>query len=644
MRKAPSPRSAAAVQILLPVWGLAYIRQFLRFCIPTLLAPGNIPAITSTIPTKFILLTRSEDVPLIETHPAWQSLANTCTVEIRLIDDLVTRDNHTAVLTLAFHRAISEAGLTACETCFFFLNSDFLIADGSLLNVLRRIQKGASGVLAGNFQIVAEDVFPLLRSKIGTRSKTYTVSARELLSFSFPHFHPTTVANIVNLGLAHNSHTNRLFWRVDENTLLGRFYLAHVIAIKPERTVDHISAPYDYSFIPEMCASERVEVITDSDEYCCVEMQFRNYASDWLRVGPLTPATLGKSLSEWATAQHHGTSLQNVYFHTKGIPQEDKTIEAADRFIEAASCFISPSPAPFRDHPYWQRSIAVHFERHGRPMEKDDWGHFVEESNSKRSQFERAIHSVKTRLFGWPPQVTIIHPLWKDYSIVSQYIGEMHEDELALLVAHRPTSYTNWLAKQPRVRSFELQTLNTLVRSEYLRHANNFDLALLFITSPIVAGARQAVARMIPLLRPGGRLLIMIDGNALADHSAQTLSLLATMDLHLESSFFYESNITKRTLLRMLASLRVIDERESKDRDTPSLWSCIASIPILAVIGLMNLFGPAGRTTGRPGVRYSSAVLVLRRSLDADPTRLPDDLDRQPEKHLIDIAPLGALT
>ena len=30
-----------AVNVLLPIWGLRYVRQFLEFCLPTLLAPGT---------------------------------------------------------------------------------------------------------------------------------------------------------------------------------------------------------------------------------------------------------------------------------------------------------------------------------------------------------------------------------------------------------------------------------------------------------------------------------------------------------------------------------------------------------------------------------------------------------------------------
>ena len=35
----------SAIKVLMPVWGSRYIRQFLEFCLPTMLAPGNIPAL-----------------------------------------------------------------------------------------------------------------------------------------------------------------------------------------------------------------------------------------------------------------------------------------------------------------------------------------------------------------------------------------------------------------------------------------------------------------------------------------------------------------------------------------------------------------------------------------------------------------------
>ena len=83
-------------------------------------------------------------------------LRSVCDVEISVIDDLITGDNYSTTITLAYARAVRAAGDAMLDTCFFFMISDYIVADGSLANVLARMQAGYSGVVAGNFQVVEE--------------------------------------------------------------------------------------------------------------------------------------------------------------------------------------------------------------------------------------------------------------------------------------------------------------------------------------------------------------------------------------------------------------------------------------------------------------------------------------------------------
>src|SRR5262245_13801027 len=136
--------SAKACAVLMPVWGGAFVRQFLDSCLPTLLAAGNLPALARTLPTRFVLLTQTSDVAGITAHPAWHQLAQCCSTEIMPIDDLIVDGQHHATLTLAYTRALRAAGTALPDTVFMFLVGDYLVADGSLLAALRRIQAGAS--------------------------------------------------------------------------------------------------------------------------------------------------------------------------------------------------------------------------------------------------------------------------------------------------------------------------------------------------------------------------------------------------------------------------------------------------------------------------------------------------------------------
>ena len=188
----------SAIKVLMPVWGSRYVRQFLEFCLPTMLAPGNIPALARRLPCTFVVMTSQRDEFLIRHHPAWHRLAEICDVEVQLIDDLITDGNHSTTITLAFTRAVRESGPQMLDTCFIFLVCDYLMADGALAHVLTRIQAGSSGVLACNFQIVAEDAIPFLRRRIDPTRIEISLPPRELLRWALGHLHSATAANIVN--------------------------------------------------------------------------------------------------------------------------------------------------------------------------------------------------------------------------------------------------------------------------------------------------------------------------------------------------------------------------------------------------------------------------------------------------------------
>src|ERR1700724_642807 len=301
-REQRSPPKAAT--LLLPVWGYSYVRQFLECGLPTLLAPGNVPARARARTTEFIVLTRADDESFIVEHPAFKQLDSVCKTTIHPIDHLITDGNYSTTITLAFTEAVREVGEDMVDTCFFFLVSDYIVADGSFANALKRMQQGTSAVVVGNMQVARESALPWLQERLAGNELGLALAPRELMQWALNNLHPLVLANIVNLPFSHNTDSNRLFWRVDGNTMIGRFYLMHMLIGRPEITDFIIGSSCDYSFIPEMCPSGHVDAITDSDEYLVIEMQARMHESKFLRPGPIQVAPLAQSLSEWTTAVH----------------------------------------------------------------------------------------------------------------------------------------------------------------------------------------------------------------------------------------------------------------------------------------------------------------------------------------------------
>src|SRR6202035_4675069 len=168
------------------------------------------------------------------------------------------------------------------------------------------------------------------------------------------------IANTVNLPMSHNSHSNRLFWRVDADTMVGRFYLMHMLCVRPENIDFVIGASCDYSFVPEMCPSGNIAVMTDSDDYLVVELQRRDYEWENLRPGPVVAAELAQSLAEWTTDYHRRNVAQTVVFHAADRPADlAQFLARSDAFVEDVRQSLVAPPLDHRLHPYWLGSIAV---------------------------------------------------------------------------------------------------------------------------------------------------------------------------------------------------------------------------------------------------------------------------------------------
>jgi hypothetical protein len=616
----------AAIKVLLPAWGMHHVRVFLEFCLPTLLAPGNVPALAKALPCTFVVMTSLEDAPVIREHPTWRRLEAICPVEVKLIDDLITDGNHTTTITLAYARAVRETGLQSLDTLFIFLVSDYLVADGSLANVLAHLQAGASGVLAGNFQIVAEDAMPLLRRRIDATKVEIALPPRELLSWTLGQLHPATMANIVNFTLTHNEHANRLFWRVDENTLIGRFYLMHMIGIRPEVTNFVVGSSCDYSFIPEMCPSNNVVVIKDSDEYLVLELQPRDHESHDLRLGPFDPKHLAATLSEWTTARHRENVQHTLVYHAADIPNDiAEGVADANTFVDTVARNLTVQPQPHRSHPYWLGAITAHRSAIGQAQSANDLNPLLGQATEQATGIISLLWRIRIAMYGIPPDVKASHPRWPDFRLPLDGLQEVvAERGRLLIVSNAPQVYRQWLAKVSMDSiSIETERLLSLSRPRYTELIDSFDACLLCLAEGDLKRAKDFLERVGPLLKRGGKVLVFTTndrkddlggfGPSLAYHAAR----LGNMSLWLSRVQFVGMSSLRWKVQQLIVRLARTAARR------PLLYFPLAAVGgafLMVVSYFCNR--SALRTDQPPTMRFCSSVfMVLRRS--ENPTRLP---------------------
>ena len=605
-----------AAEVLLPVWGDSYVRQFLRFGLPPLLAPGNLPSVARTLPTRFVLLTSERDEPTVRCHKAFRELSELVQTECRPIDHLISSGNHSTTVTIAFAEAIARHGTDSVGTCFFLLTSDYLMANESLANVLARMRKGASAVLAGNFQVTRELALPAL-TRLIKFAGSYQPTSRQLMRFGLRYLHPATLANVVNVPINHNAHTNRLFWRIDRSALLGRFYLMHPVCIRPERSSFVIGSSLDYSFVPEMCPSGQVDVICDSDEYLVVEVQPQAHESDHLRVGPFRPDRLAHSLSEWTTAQHRANASHRLLFHAGDPPDGLAPIASeSDLFVDEVARRLTRKPQPHRGHRYWRGAVTAFYGSHRATASSVRYPYVQGLPRTRLSPGAMRAWA-KSLLIGTGLDVRPWERDWTSLRPLKREVRRLLSRPTASVIhaANYPTACGVWLADQSANRDgffFQGMCLNELVTAHEPVPYGSVDLCLLEALHIDAARLSAVLHALLPVLRPGGRVVVSVE---FSHGEAEHLALLDEPGLRVVSRHFISRHPLEHASQRILRRVYHL----TLSQPWFGLPLAITTGPFaLCVASLGNVAAARRATRPRGMANCSQYVLVLEKTNGPD--------------------------
>jgi hypothetical protein len=341
------------VKFLTVVWGEAYIRRFCALSLPSFVSPGNLPALARDTSLEVVIMTRRNDRKRFEGRRVFERLKAICDVRFVDIDDLITTAVYGVTLTLAYARPIIACGEEMLDTHFVFMNADFVIADGSLRALAKHIHDGRAIVLGPSYRAIADEVEPVLERMIDRETGILEVAPRKMVELSLPFPHRTTTAKLFNQDVFCSTHPNQLFWRVDEHTLLGRYFLVFMLCLKPERVMSAVNCYCDYSFIPELCPSGDEIAMADSDDFFMLELQGRAQETFMLRPGQMTEKAIAASLQEWSTAAHRRAADFDIVFHSRDIPPGIVQVKAvAQRTIDGIRSRLG-RPKSHVNHRYW---------------------------------------------------------------------------------------------------------------------------------------------------------------------------------------------------------------------------------------------------------------------------------------------------
>jgi len=343
-------------RVITVVWGEHYVDHLLRFAIPALLAPGNLPVLVEHFNTELVIVTETRLFHRISRAPVTARVLQHCDMRLHPIDDLIAT-HYGITLTYALVRGFADLGDAMAETHLVFFNSDFIVADGSYRKLINLIKRGERLVAAPSYCMVYEDATKALRRYYEDIKCSMTVSPRDLAAIIIAHRHNTVRAKTLNQRLLRHHRYDQFYWYVDEHTMLARMLPIAIVYMRPEKTLTELDTFWDYGAISDYCPTTKPCVISDSDEFLMGEFREALALKDLFSLGFPTEDEIVEDLSSFTTQYHRDHSEYTLVLHSQELPNYFELEKR--KFDEAADAILSRlgPPVNAKNHKFWAESF-----------------------------------------------------------------------------------------------------------------------------------------------------------------------------------------------------------------------------------------------------------------------------------------------
>jgi hypothetical protein len=354
-------KMAERVRLITIAWGERYIHRLLDYALPAVLAPGNLPALCDRFDCELVIVTSEDWFERLCSHPTYQCIFRYCPVELRPIDEFVDRpDAYGMALTFALFRGFEELGAAMLDTYLVFFNADFIMADGSLRSLARKILAGERLILSPSYCVVLEEVAPRLAARRAPETGVLSITAREMAALALRHRHNTIRGKTVNQRIFSMEWIDQFYWLVDSRTLIGHQLPIAVVCMRPTRQLTEMRTFWDYGIISEACPGVDPCVFGDSDDFLMIELRHRDTAREQISLGWPTPREIAKKLQTFITRDPISLARHTLLLHSDELPPEIEGAKSAlDAYVEAVLHELPSDLADHVNHPIW----AYHYPR-----------------------------------------------------------------------------------------------------------------------------------------------------------------------------------------------------------------------------------------------------------------------------------------
>ena len=208
------------------LWGKWHTRMFVEYCLPSLLAPGNIPALQAR-KTTFAIYTDTDGINTIANSTIFKALSSVVDVEFMNLATLAQRDPaYMDKINWQMH-SLHQARKRAADAGRIFINivPDLVFGDGSLRYMGECFRNGAKIFYGPMIRVSAE---PFMTA-VSQLPHFPNIPASELGKMIVSHLHPLMCSYVV--GSDHFPRWQEyLIWIVPNGGFLFRYGASQIVA------------------------------------------------------------------------------------------------------------------------------------------------------------------------------------------------------------------------------------------------------------------------------------------------------------------------------------------------------------------------------------------------------------------------------
>jgi hypothetical protein len=225
---------------IVPVWGAEFTKLFTDVCLPMILTPENMGLFGKGRGDQFVILTRWDDLLVIQESSSYKRLEKLIQVELILTEGLVDVSNSHATMSECYTMAMRRESVVRGETYFVFLTPDSFWPDGTFRRLAELADQNIQVVMAGGLRVNAEPMSRILKERIEQSPDNPTIPKKELVRLALANFHQQSSSlNWLSKSGFLNVWPSHIYWvnERDQQLIAHCFHLHPLMVLSPKTKI-----------------------------------------------------------------------------------------------------------------------------------------------------------------------------------------------------------------------------------------------------------------------------------------------------------------------------------------------------------------------------------------------------------------------